>query len=55
MGLMQLMPATAKETARKFGIPLANPQQALVPEKNIQLGAASENNTTTFWLSIPIA
>ncbi|MEK1906810.1 MAG: transglycosylase SLT domain-containing protein [Pseudomonas sp.] len=40
MGLMQLMPATAKETARKFGIPLANPQQALVPEKNIQLGAA---------------
>lgn len=40
MGLMQLMPATAKETARKFGIPLANPQQALIPEKNIQLGAA---------------
>ncbi|MEO4046361.1 transglycosylase SLT domain-containing protein [Pseudomonas sp. CAU 1711] len=40
MGLMQLMPATAKETARKFGIALGNPQQALVPEKNIQLGAA---------------
>ncbi len=40
MGLMQLMPATAKETARKFGIPLASPNQALVPEKNIQLGAA---------------
>ncbi len=24
-------------------------------QMNIQLGAASENNTTTFWLSIPIA
>lgn len=40
MGLMQLMPATAKETARKFGIPLASPQQALNPDTNIQLGAA---------------
>ncbi|WP_040260725.1 transglycosylase SLT domain-containing protein [Pseudomonas massiliensis] len=40
MGLMQLMPATAKETARKFSIPLATPQQALDPDKNIQLGAA---------------
>jgi soluble lytic murein transglycosylase len=40
MGLMQLMPATAKETARKFGIALASPQQVLDPDKNIQLGAA---------------
>lgn len=40
MGLMQLMPATAKETARRFSIPLSSPQQALVPDKNIQLGAA---------------
>jgi len=39
-GLMQLMPATAKETARKFSIPLASPQQVLDPDKNIQLGAA---------------
>ncbi|WP_434771324.1 transglycosylase SLT domain-containing protein [Pseudomonas entomophila] len=39
-GLMQLMPATAKETARKFDIPLASPAQVLNPEKNIQLGAA---------------
>lgn len=39
-GLMQLMPATAKETARKFGIPFASPQQLAVPEVNIQLGAA---------------
>ncbi|MBU3056001.1 transglycosylase SLT domain-containing protein [Pseudomonas indica] len=40
MGLMQLMPATAKQTARKFGIPLGSPQQALNPNVNIQLGAA---------------
>ena len=39
-GLMQLMPATAKETARKFGIPLASQQQVLNPDTNIQLGAA---------------
>ena len=39
-GLMQLMPATAKETARKFNIPLASPSQVLNPDKNIQLGAA---------------
>ncbi|HUE94875.1 transglycosylase SLT domain-containing protein [Pseudomonas sp.] len=40
MGLMQLMPATAKETAKRFGIPLSSPQQAYRPEINIQLGAA---------------
>jgi soluble lytic murein transglycosylase len=40
MGLMQLMPATAKETARKFGIPVSNPSNALLPSVNIQLGAA---------------
>ncbi len=39
-GLMQLMPATAKETARRFNIPLASPQQVLNPDTNIQLGAA---------------
>ncbi|PWB29444.1 lytic murein transglycosylase [Pseudomonas sp. SDI] len=39
-GLMQLMPATAKETARKFSIPLASPAQVFNPDKNIQLGAA---------------
>jgi soluble lytic murein transglycosylase len=39
-GLMQLMPATAKETARKFSIPLASPNQILNPDTNIQLGAA---------------
>ncbi|MCY1443219.1 Soluble lytic murein transglycosylase [compost metagenome] len=39
-GLMQLMPATAKETSRKFGIPLASTQQLVVPDLNIQLGTA---------------
>ncbi|WP_286916669.1 MULTISPECIES: transglycosylase SLT domain-containing protein [Pseudomonas] len=40
MGLMQLMPGTAKETSRKFSIPLSSPQQVLDPDTNIQLGAA---------------
>ena len=40
MGLMQLIPATAKETAKRFGIPLSSPQLAYRPEVNIQLGAA---------------
>lgn len=39
-GLMQLMPATAKETARRFDIPLSSPQQLLNPNVNIQLGTA---------------
>ena len=39
-GLMQLMPATAKETARRFDIPLSSPRQVLNPNVNIQLGAA---------------
>ena len=40
IGLMQLMPATAKETAQRYGIALATPQSAVIPEINIQLGAA---------------
>ncbi|MGE4408233.1 transglycosylase SLT domain-containing protein [Pseudomonas sp.] len=39
-GLMQLMPATARDTAKRFGIPLASPQQVLNPTTNIQLGTA---------------
>ena len=38
--LVQLMPGTAKETARRFSIPLASQQQLLDPDKNIQHGAA---------------
>lgn len=40
MGLMQLMPATARETAKKFDIPLAKTQDALEPDTNIKLGTA---------------
>lgn len=40
MGLMQLMPATAKETARRYNIALGNVQNAYLPETNIKLGSA---------------
>lgn len=40
MGLMQLMPGTAKQTAKKFAIPLAKTEDALEPKTNIQLGTA---------------
>ncbi|GGJ81452.1 transglycosylase SLT domain-containing protein [Pseudomonas matsuisoli] len=39
-GLMQLMPATARETARRFDIPLTNINNLVLPDTNIQLGAA---------------
>lgn len=39
-GLMQLMPATAKETAKRYGIALTSPQQVLNPNVNIELGTA---------------
>ncbi len=40
MGLMQLMPGTARETAQRYGIPLSNPNDVLLPERNIALGTA---------------
>ena len=39
-GLMQLMPATAKETAAKLGVPYRNEQQLFDPIMNIRLGSA---------------
>lgn len=39
-GLMQLMPATARETARRYNIPLANLDRLNDPDINIQLGSA---------------
>ena len=39
-GLMQLMPATAKETAKRYGIPMSSTQHLLNPDVNIQLGTA---------------
>ena len=40
IGLMQLMPATAKQTARRHGVKYASSQQLTDPETNIQLGTA---------------
>lgn len=40
LGLMQLMPATAKETARRYGISLNSTNDVLAPERNIALGTA---------------
>lgn len=39
-GLMQVMPSTARETARRFGIALKSNHQLLDPDLNIQLGTA---------------
>lgn len=39
-GLMQLMPATARETARRHGISLSNLSALNDPDTNIQLGTA---------------
>lgn len=38
-GLMQLMPATARETARKYGIGLSGNADLSDPRRNIQLGS----------------
>lgn len=43
MGLMQVMPATARETARRYNIPLSSNNQVLNPDTNIQLGTAYLN------------
>ena len=39
MGLMQLMPATGKETARRLGLRVRKPTELLDPELNIRLGS----------------
>lgn len=39
-GLMQLMPATARETARRFEIPLDDLERLNEPDTNIRLGSA---------------
>ena len=43
LGLMQVMPATARETARRYNIPLRSNNQVLNPETNIMLGTAYLN------------
>ncbi|MGL6316556.1 murein transglycosylase [Vibrio sp. WXL103] len=38
-GIMQIMPATAKDTARKFGLSYSGSQQLYQVEKNIEIGS----------------
>jgi len=40
VGLMQLMPATGRRTARKYSIPLSSTQSLYEPEQNIRIGTA---------------
>ncbi len=40
MGLMQLMPATGRRTARKYSIPLSDTQSLYEPAQNIRIGTA---------------
>lgn len=47
MGLMQIMPATARETAKKSGISHQNKKQLLHPEHNITLGSRYINQLLT--------
>jgi soluble lytic murein transglycosylase len=39
-GLMQLMPATAKQTAKRFDVNYTKPDQLFIPRTNIALGTA---------------
>ncbi len=40
LGLMQLMPKTGREWARRLGIPWSGKRTLFTPQKNIQLGTA---------------
>ncbi len=40
LGVMQVMPSTARRTARRFGIPLSSSWQLLDPETNIAIGTS---------------
>jgi len=40
LGLLQLMPATARQTAKKMGMRYSNKRELLKPAKNIYLGSA---------------
>jgi soluble lytic murein transglycosylase len=47
LGLMQLMPSTARYTARKAGVRYRNKHDLLTPEKNITLGSHYINELLT--------
>jgi soluble lytic murein transglycosylase len=46
-GLMQMMPATAKLTARKHGLPFGNKTELFTPSVNVQLGMAHVSDLLT--------
>lgn len=54
MGLMQLMPATGKQTARALNIRYGNSQALLQSEQNIQLGSAYLNNLMARYNGSPV-
>ena len=47
LGLMQLMPATARETAKRYQISLPSNAQVLNPDTNLQLGTAYLNQVSS--------
>ncbi len=54
LGLMQLMPATGKQTARALNIRYGSNQTLLQSERNIQLGSAYLNNLMTRYNGSPV-
>jgi soluble lytic murein transglycosylase len=54
LGLMQLMPATGKQTARELNIRYGSSQALLQSEQNIQLGSAYLNNLMTRFNGSPV-
>ncbi len=54
LGLMQLMPATGKQTARALNIRYGSSQTLLQSEKNIRLGSAYLNNLMTRYNGSPV-
>lgn len=55
LGLLQVMPATAKLTASKNGIPYSNPNSLLEPQKNLQIGSAYLRNMLDFFDNDPVS
>jgi soluble lytic murein transglycosylase len=54
LGLLQVMPETAKRTASKNGIPYSNSSNLLEPQKNIQIGSAYLRNMLDFFDNDPV-
>jgi soluble lytic murein transglycosylase len=49
LGLMQLLPATAKHTARKWGLPTPTRASLLTPSVNVPLGSAFLKSMVDRW------